>query len=115
MIRTWHDSWFEEGLRVFYVLPRRRTDEILPLTIDPKPAAVVRVIIGRAEIITPETEQIVRKQIKLLSSDSAKIRDEAQENLQKRGRFYEPILKSILHSEPDAKVRAQIQKLLSSE
>jgi hypothetical protein len=33
--------------------------------------------------------------------------------LQKHGRFYEPILKSILESEKDAKVRAQIQKLIS--
>src|SRR5262245_50647173 len=30
MVKTWRDSWFEEGLRVFYVMPRRATDAILP-------------------------------------------------------------------------------------
>src|SRR5262249_23299695 len=31
MVKTWRDSWFEEGLRVFYIVPRRATDAILPL------------------------------------------------------------------------------------
>ncbi len=35
MVKTWEDSWFEEGFRVFYVLPRQQTDAILPLEITP--------------------------------------------------------------------------------
>src|SRR6266566_4891809 len=35
MIKTWRDSWFEEGSRLFYVLPRQTTDAVLPITIDP--------------------------------------------------------------------------------
>jgi hypothetical protein len=34
MLNTWRDSWFEEGLRVFYLMPRKATDTILPVTID---------------------------------------------------------------------------------
>lgn len=113
MIKTWQDSWFEEGLRVFYVLPTTATDEILPLNIEPKPREIVRVLVGRAEVITPEMERDVRKQVGLLKSDSAEIRAAAQKNLQKHGRFYEPILKSLLASEKDARVRAQIQELIS--
>jgi hypothetical protein len=113
MIKTWQDSWFEEGLRVFYILPTKATDAILPLTVNPKPRETVRVLVGRAEVITPEMEQDVRKQVGLLKSASAEVRAEAQKNLQKHGRFYEPILKSILETEKDAKVRAQIQKLIS--
>lgn len=113
MIKTWQDSWFEEGLRVFYVLPTKATDEILPLNVVPKPKEIVRVLVGRAEVVTPEMEQDVRRQVGLLKSDSAETRAEAQKNLQKHGRFYEPILKSLLASEKDAKVRAQIQKLIS--
>lgn len=112
MIKTWQDSWFEEGLRVFYVLPTKATNEILPINIAPKPKELVRVLVGRAEVITPEMEQDARKQVGLLKSDSPEIRAEAQKNLQKHGRFYEPILKSILQDELDAEVRAQIQKLI---
>jgi hypothetical protein len=113
MIETWKDSWFEEGLRVFYVLTRKSTDKILPLTVEPQPKETVRVLVGRAEVITPEIEKDVRKQVGLLKSTSAKIRQEARGNLKKHGRFYEPILKSILASETDAKVRVQIQKLIA--
>jgi hypothetical protein len=112
MIETWKDSWFEEGLRVFYVLPRTRTDEILPLTVEPRPKETVRVLVGRTEVITPEMEKDVRTQVGLLRSNSKMVRQAAQNNLKKYGRFYEPILKSILESERDAKVRTQIQKLI---
>ena len=60
MVKTWRDSWFEEGLRVFYLLPRRMTDEILPITINPAPAQLTRVFVGRAEIITPEMENAIQ-------------------------------------------------------
>lgn len=111
MIETWKDSWFEEGLRVFYVLTRKSTDKILPLKIEPQPKEIVRVMVGRAEIITPEMEQDVKREVGLLRSASAKVREQAQANLKKHGRFYEPILQSILQNEKDEKVQAQIQKM----
>lgn len=114
MIKTWRDSWFEEGLRVFYILPNKLTDEILPLKIEPKPQEVVRVMVGRAEIITPEMEKEVKTQVGLLSSSSLSVRKEAMMNLQKHGRFYEPILKSILQKETGAKVRLQIEKIVGA-
>ncbi len=112
MIETWKDSWFEEGLRVFYILPRMTTNEVLPLQVEPRPKETVRVMVGRAEVITPEMEQDVRKQVSFLRSNSAKVREEAQANLKKYGRFYEPILKNILETEKDAEVREQIQNLI---
>lgn len=58
MVKTWRDSWFaEEGTRLFYMLPARRTDELLPLTIEPRPRETVRVMVGRMELMTPEEEQ----------------------------------------------------------
>jgi hypothetical protein len=59
-------------------------------------------------------EQNVIKQVKLLKSASVKVRAEAQKNLQKHGRFYEPILKSILQNETDMIIRGQIQRLLET-
>ncbi|MEP7341252.1 MAG: hypothetical protein ABI977_26215, partial [Acidobacteriota bacterium] len=60
MVKTWRGSWFEEGLRVFYIVPRKTTDAILPITITPAPAEITRVLVGRAEIITPEMEQAIQ-------------------------------------------------------
>src|SRR5207244_10072574 len=77
MIKTWRDSWFEEGTRVFYILPRQTTDAVLPITIEPHPADLVRVLVGRAEVITPEMEKSVRAQVKLLSDPSRLVREAA--------------------------------------
>ena len=112
MIATWQDSWFEEGLRVFYILPPKMTGEILPLKVDPQPAETVRVMVGRTEVITPEMEREVKRQVSLLKSVSADVREKAETDLRKYGRFYEPILKMILESERDPEVRGQIQKLI---
>jgi hypothetical protein len=54
MVATWRDTWFEEGLRVFYILPRKAVDEVLPLTISPAPLSTVRVFVGRVELLSPE-------------------------------------------------------------
>lgn len=114
MIETWKDSWFEEGLRVFYVLTRKATDKILPLTVSPEPRETVRVLVGRAEVITPETERDVRRQIGLLLSASPQVRARARRNLGNQGRFFEPVLQRILAGETDAKVRLQIEKLIGA-
>jgi hypothetical protein len=55
MVNTWKDSWFEEGARLLYIVPRADVDAILPLTISPKPSAVERVFVGRIELVTPAT------------------------------------------------------------
>ena len=47
MIETWRDDWFNDGTRVFYVVPTADVDAILPLQIEPRPASVVRAFIGR--------------------------------------------------------------------
>lgn len=114
MIKTWRDSWFEEGLRVFYILPRKTTDTILPLTIEPSPQELVRVLVGRTEVITPEMEKEVITQVGLLRSSSKQVREQALSNLRKYGRFYEPILKSILLKEKNIEVQKRIRKLLAT-
>lgn len=112
MIKTWRNSWFEEGLRVFYILPRATTDATLPLKIDPQPAELVRVLVGRTEVITPEMEKAVKNQVRMLNNASPRIREQARAAIQKLGRFYEPILKRIVEDEKDQRVRARIQRLL---
>jgi hypothetical protein len=53
MIETWRDSWFEEGMRVFYLVPQTLVNRELPLAIQPAPAKIARVFVGREEILSP--------------------------------------------------------------
>lgn len=85
MVQTWSDSWFEEGARLFYILPRHTVDSVLPLAIQPAPAETNRVFVGRMEIITPEIQNDVRQA--LAGRDIA--------TLEKYGRFLEPIAQRI--------------------
>ena len=63
MIETWRDSWFEEGSRLFYIVPPRLVDHVLPLRIDPAPAALSRVFVGRVELFTAATRDDVSRAI----------------------------------------------------
>lgn len=81
MIETWRDSWFEEGARLFYIVPGRAVDSILPLGIEPAPSQIARVFVGRMELITPTIEDDVRQAI--AANDRPR--------LEKYGRFLEPI------------------------
>jgi hypothetical protein len=114
MIKTWRNSWFESGLRIFYILPRSATDAVLPITIDPRPDELVRVLVGRTEVITPEMEKSVKEQVRLLSSGSPVAREAAAVAIQKYGRFSEPILKRILEDENDPAMRTRIQRLIET-
>lgn len=114
MIKTWRTSWFEEGVRVFYVLPREITDSVLPINIDPKPTQLVRVLVGRAEVITPEMEKSVQRQVRTLGDPSPRVRQEAMRAIRTYGRFSEPILKRILESEQHGVIRARIKQLIET-
>lgn len=64
MVRTWERSWFrEEGDRVLYLVPRSRTDELLPMRIEPEPAEVARVLVARHDFLTSEREAALDRQI----------------------------------------------------
>ena len=64
MVKTWQKSYFDTpGLRVFWVVPRAFTDQILPIQISPKPGALERVILDRSEVLTPGFEQLLEEQM----------------------------------------------------
>ena len=112
MLNTWRDSWFEEGLRVFYLMPRKTTDAILPIVIEPEPAALVRVLVGRTEIITPEMEESVANQISNLSEHSA-TRKAGLKEMKKYGRFLESILMEILRHTTDLRLKVEVERVLA--
>lgn len=78
MVNTWQDQWFaEEGTRVLYLLPRAWTDRTLQLQISPKPDSIVRVMVGRAELITPSVVREFKQQVLTYSTGDAKAKARA--------------------------------------
>jgi hypothetical protein len=92
MVKTWKDSWFEEdGIRVLYLLPRKWTDETLPMSINPYPQNIVRVMVGRAEVISPALEnKLVDAMLKINYGDfDAKV--QMKQEMHRAGRFANPL------------------------
>lgn len=87
LVNTWEKSYFQTpGPRVLFILPREETDRILPLTISRDITSLVRVLIGRIEIMTKSQED---QAIELLLN---------LKNIQKEklfGRFYGPKLRNL--------------------
>lgn len=87
MVKTWDSAWFgEDGHRLLYLVPRTLTDELLPLTLDPKPTKIERVLVGRHDFVTPEQEADVEKQVRRVRAAQAEL-DDARQTLRKVGRF----------------------------
>ena len=112
MVQTWRDSWFEEdGLRVLYVLPRPWTDQTLPMTLDPAPQQLVRVMVGRAEILTPDLQQRLSALLLKASKGEEQSRQMAEVELRKLGRFAEPAVRLATES-AGSEVRDSAWKIL---
>ena len=104
MVKTWRDSWFAEpGVRVLYTLPREWTDRTLPLRLDPKPMEIVRVMVGRAEVITSAMESAVLAQFKRFIGSPADGRAAIARETRDMGlgRFLEPTVLRLKGRVPD--------------
>lgn len=65
MVKTWQSDWFgEEGTRVLYLVPSAVTEAFLPMKVTPKPESLVRVLVGRHDVMTPEDERKLDQLIK---------------------------------------------------
>jgi hypothetical protein len=104
MVETWSDSWFEEGTRLFYVLPRRAVDSILPLEIRPKPVGVVRVFVGRLELVTAAS----------LTDLSDALRTNDRMRLARFGRFLRPFADRLLAGPLPPADRARFETILET-
>jgi hypothetical protein len=114
MVNTWAKSYFHTpGIRVLYVVPRVETERILPLRVTPAANELVRILVGRVEIMTEKEEQEL---LELFNKNSN------FDPEQKIGRFYEPKLRRIMELvEADstikvtqkAKILSQISSLLN--
>jgi hypothetical protein len=103
MFETWRDSWFEEGSRLLYIVPRQFVDSVLPLSINPAPAQIVRVFVGRLELVTPATQRAVEQA--LAAHDET--------TLTRYGRFLVPILENMIANEKNSAKKAHLLEYLN--
>jgi hypothetical protein len=60
MLRTWQNAYFRSpGMRLFYILPKEWTDQVLPLKSSVE-GKVSRTMVGRLEIVTPQQRDLLR-------------------------------------------------------
>jgi hypothetical protein len=103
MLESWKDSWFEEGSRLIYIVPNSFVEKILPLSIEPQPATVQRVFVGRMELLTAATQKAI--ETATATHDNA--------ILSKYGRFAAPMIEMILHSNPSSIHSAELNDELT--
>ena len=105
MVETWRDSWFEEGSRLFYFVPRETIDAILPIDITPAPSSLVRVFVGRVELLTAATRREVADA--LAANDS--------HTLAKYTRFLPAIVSSLPDPTTDAERRRRASAIEAAQ
>jgi len=103
MLESWKDSWFEEGSRLIYIVPNSFVEKILPLSIQPQPAKVRRVFVGRIELLTPAAQKAIET--------AASTHDKAA--LAKYVRFAAPMIEMILRRNPSSAHSAELSQELS--
>ncbi len=113
MVNTWRSSWFgEEGTRLLYLLPQSLTDKMIPLKVTPAPDKVVRTMVGRLEILTPQVEKKIENLLVQLASPMPAERDAAMKSIEKFGRFAEPALQRVSKVSDDPEIKARAKELL---
>lgn len=126
MVKTWQQSWFtENGTRVLYMVPGPTTDELLPLYVTPRPKQMLRVLVGRMEIMSPADEQ------RMIEAVAASVKTRAEHNalavpkgkqgtpyeipasVREYGRMAEPALVRVSKISKDPTVRREAQMLIA--
>jgi hypothetical protein len=116
MVSTWTNSYFRtEGIRVLFVLPQSWTDSFIPMAIDPEPKEVVRVMVGRVEMLTPHREQLAETAVRELADGDPVKRARAFGFLHEQGRYVEPIVRRVMKTTTDESVRNLCRRLLLTE
>jgi hypothetical protein len=110
MVDTWSRSYFlSQGLRLLYIVPRRWTDKLLPLTITPQPAALVRTLVGRVELLTPADEQQLASAVQAAAASGMSSSALAAQ----LGRFAEPKLRRALQLATDASMQSYLSQTIA--
>ncbi len=96
------------------MLPREAVDAYIPIQINPKPQELVRVMVGRTEVMTPAQERQIERWIEELGALDFKTRDAAATGLAKLGRLSEPALRRVMTITHSAEVRKSANNLIQA-
>ncbi|HVC93368.1 MAG TPA: hypothetical protein VND64_06735 [Pirellulales bacterium] len=114
MVKTWKSSWFgEEGTRLLYLVPERLTAEILPLRITPQPDELVRVLVGRMDVMTPERTDELARIVRDLGTCVSSALEPLRGELARLGRFAEPAMTHVADTLQLPSERAKVEALLA--
>jgi hypothetical protein len=103
MIESWKDSWFQEGSRLIYIVPNSFVEKLLPLSIQPQPAKILRVFVGRMELLTLATQNAIETAV---AAHDKTI-------LAEYGRFVAPMIETILRRNPSSIHSAELNDELT--
>lgn len=112
MIDTWEHGYFKvPGLRVLYVLSREEVEEVLPITVSPKPEILQRAFVGRVEVLLANDEQQILGDVYRLREnfDVASLGRFAEPKLR---RVYEIFKQNLDHRIPDERMDKVFQGLI---
>jgi hypothetical protein len=124
MVKTWKQSWFtENGTRVLYMVPGPTTDKLLPLSITPAPQSMLRVLVGRMEVMSPANEQAMMNAVS--ESYAARLAHYQKhhkakkpvpypipQSISKFGRMAEPALARIMNLTSDLLIQREADTLI---
>ncbi|MCI0334581.1 MAG: hypothetical protein L0228_15295 [Planctomycetes bacterium] len=121
LLNTWKLSYFESpGLRLFYLVPRAWTDHVLPMRFSVE-TELVRTMVGRIEIVTPEQRQLLRqisggpasdpewRRNSLLSAASSQAEPNDFRAYRQLGRFRNALVLDELKRRPSKELQAFIR------
>src|SRR5262249_20696299 len=116
MVNTWRTSYFQtDGVRALFVLPRAWTDEVIPMDVSPRPRDLVRVMVGRVELLSPERERAAERAVAGLASPDPEARARAYDFLRDQGRYVEPVVRRVVAATRDERVRTLGRRLLLTD
>jgi hypothetical protein len=94
LLGTWEASYFKSpGLRLFFLVPQKWTDNRMPLTVSPA-ARVTRVMVGRVEIVTSEQRRLLAQLASgkgVDQEDQGQLTKASNDSISKVNRAYEAL------------------------
>jgi hypothetical protein len=116
MVNTWANSYFQtEGVRVLFVLPQSWTDAFIPMNVHPEPRKIVRVMVGRLEMLSSDRQRRAESAVaKLISRDSSE-RALAYRYLHEQGRYVVPIVRHVAKTTRDENIKSLCRRLLLTD
>jgi hypothetical protein len=115
LVAVWRKAFFEtEGVGVFYRLPQEIYDQVLPLTVNPKPEKTVRTLLIHHPHCEPDLRERVLALVTTLGSEKFQERIDAQERLTALGKAAFIHLLRACDEAKDPEVKARLIKVLEA-